>query len=111
MKYFHNSDVEHLGKASRVRLAELRKVMTDDSQDVAAAAKGFPAANNMDHMMANTSVIFTARVLSLILFHHKQTKAGMAGIGPFLEFEMDLSSKVYALRKGVKILRRCTKKV
>jgi hypothetical protein len=35
MKYFHNSDVEHLG-------------------NVAAAAKGFPAANNMDHTMANT---------------------------------------------------------
>jgi hypothetical protein len=27
-EYFHNSDVEHLGKASRVRLAESRKVMT-----------------------------------------------------------------------------------
>jgi hypothetical protein len=51
MKYFHNSDVEHLGKASRVRLAELRKVMT---VIVAAAAKGFSAANNMDHTMANT---------------------------------------------------------
>ena len=54
MKYFHNSDVEHLGKASRVRLAELRKVMTVIDVAAAANGKGFPSANNMDHTMANT---------------------------------------------------------
>jgi hypothetical protein len=52
MKYFHNSDVEHLGKSARVRLSEMRKVM--GAIDAASAAKGFPAANNMDHTMANT---------------------------------------------------------
>ena len=52
MKYLHASDVDYLGKGSRVRLAEVRKIMT--AIDGEATAKGYPPQEHMDHQQAAT---------------------------------------------------------
>lgn len=52
MKYLHSSDVDYLGKGGRVRLTEVRKIMT--AIDNEATLKGRRPQEHMDHQQAAT---------------------------------------------------------
>ena len=52
MKYFQSTDVDFLGKTMKVRLCELKKIMT--SIDNEAASKGHPPREHMDTRQAAT---------------------------------------------------------
>ena len=52
MKYFQSTDVDFLGKTMKIRLCELKKIMT--SIDNEAASKGYPPREHMDTRQAAT---------------------------------------------------------
>lgn len=60
IKFFANSDVDFLGKTSRIRLSELRKVMS--AIDDEAALKGYAPQEHMDQKSTNTC------------YHHGESK-------------------------------------